>query len=330
MPDDEGMCRAPAPYQRNARLFVVAERRETWHDGSRSRDVPVKIYKPDADRPRPLVVFSHGLGASREYYAYLGRYWAARGYLCVHPTHVGTDCALWRGQQRPWPLMCEAMDAPQHRVDRPLDMIHVLDHLSADADWHATVDWQRVATVGHSFGAYTAMALAGMRIDLPGRKDVSFTDQRVRAVIAMSPQGPGLFGIHEHSWDAIDTPIMFLTGTHDRGVRSKSVADRFVAYSRITGRDQFMVVIKRANHYAFSDGAGIGLRPPPREPEHHGYIQAATTAFLDAYLEDNAAAQRWLVGGGLRDLSGGVCQTEFKNITGLPQDQREQSNAEAP
>src|SRR5438128_334928 len=53
-----------------------------WKDPSRDRTVPVKIYFPtEGDGPFPVIVFSHGLGGNREAYEYLGRQWAANGYI---------------------------------------------------------------------------------------------------------------------------------------------------------------------------------------------------------------------------------------------------------
>lgn len=55
------------------------------NDASRDRIIPIKVYLPAEKRPAPVVLFSHGLGGSREGSAYLGRHWAARGYVAVFP-----------------------------------------------------------------------------------------------------------------------------------------------------------------------------------------------------------------------------------------------------
>ncbi len=43
-------------------------------DSARGREVPLKIYYPQADRPGgyPVVIFSHGAGASKDSYGYRG------------------------------------------------------------------------------------------------------------------------------------------------------------------------------------------------------------------------------------------------------------------
>ncbi len=71
----------------------VAIWRGEWYDSSRRRTVPVKIYYPaeNGGKTIPVILFSQGLGASRETYSYLGEYWAAHGYISVHVPHAGDD-----------------------------------------------------------------------------------------------------------------------------------------------------------------------------------------------------------------------------------------------
>jgi len=70
-----------------------------WVDSSRNnRVVPVKIYYPESDEGKswPMIIFSHGLGGTREGYAYLGEYWAKNGFISVHLQHAGSDDAVWK------------------------------------------------------------------------------------------------------------------------------------------------------------------------------------------------------------------------------------------
>jgi hypothetical protein len=52
-------------------------------DTARQRDIPLRIYLPQSQSEAPVVMFSHGLGGSRENNRYLGVHWAARGYVAV-------------------------------------------------------------------------------------------------------------------------------------------------------------------------------------------------------------------------------------------------------
>src|SRR6185369_13262736 len=92
---------APHPYKQDAGPFAVAVTRYDWVDAARNnRPVPVKIYAPEKGAgPFPVIVFSHGLGGSREAYEYLGRHWASHGYVVAHVQHEGSDDQVWKGKE---------------------------------------------------------------------------------------------------------------------------------------------------------------------------------------------------------------------------------------
>ncbi len=70
-----------------------------WRDTSRSREIPARLYWPTEVSPGrvPLIVFSHGMGGSRNGYTYLAARWAAHGIASLHVQHIGSDASLWRG-----------------------------------------------------------------------------------------------------------------------------------------------------------------------------------------------------------------------------------------
>ncbi|MEP0843579.1 MAG: hypothetical protein HRF43_12825, partial [Phycisphaerae bacterium] len=119
-----------AEYKKTPGPHAVAEALFDWRDQARDRDVPVKVYYPQAGGgPFPVIVFSHGLGGSRETYSYLGRHWAGHGYVCVHVQHVGSDESVWKGQTRPMEAMKRALLDPRNTLNRPPDVRFVLDRL---------------------------------------------------------------------------------------------------------------------------------------------------------------------------------------------------------
>ena len=63
-------------------------------DTVRNRDIPLRVYLPIEKTPAPVILFSHGLGGSREGNPYLGQHWSARGYVVVFLQHAGSDEAL--------------------------------------------------------------------------------------------------------------------------------------------------------------------------------------------------------------------------------------------
>lgn len=74
---------------------------ETWTDERRRRDVPVRIRWPAESLQgpsdgRPVILFSHGLGGTRDGGAVWGEAWAAAGFIVIHLQHAGSDLAAVR------------------------------------------------------------------------------------------------------------------------------------------------------------------------------------------------------------------------------------------
>jgi dienelactone hydrolase len=164
-----------------------------WHDPSRRRDVPARLYLPPAGgaAPLPLVVFSHGFGGTREDYAWLAHHLAGHGVASLHPQHVGSDFQVWLGGPAWW-LAREWLgpDMAAERVARVADLRFVLDRLFS-GPLAPLLDARRVVAAGHSFGAQTALLATGGRLRRDGGQ-IDLLDRRFKAAIAMSvPPFPG-------------------------------------------------------------------------------------------------------------------------------------------
>ena len=260
----------------------IVEAVETWRDASRNRDVPVKIYRPAKAGRFPVVVFSHGIGEDRDSYSYLGREWASRGFLAVHVTHAGTDKAMLRTGY--WNLY-KATKVKENWANRPLDVSFVLDQLAKRDD----ADLTRVAVAGHSAGAFTALAVAGMS-DVAG---ALHRDPRVKVAIAISM--PKMTGVVAPSgYAAIDIPVLHLTGTCDTSLIYRTFPrDRRVPFEHANGRDQYLVTLQCVNHDTFSKS----------DDRAHPLIARITTAFLEAFLLGDERARAWFDRGGLSSTS---------------------------
>src|SRR5689334_1836534 len=158
----------PPDYKKGPGPLEVTATRLDWKDERRGRDVPVKVYAPKAGAgPFPVIVFSHGLGGTRDGYEYLGRHWAGHGYVVVHVQHIGSDASVW--QDVPPKDRMDAMRKSAHdlqnAVDRPLDVRFTIDQVEKlnkdDATFKNRLDLAHIGMAGHSFGAYTTLAVAG-------------------------------------------------------------------------------------------------------------------------------------------------------------------------
>lgn len=69
-------------------------------DAKRSnRPVAVKIYYPKTNGVFPVIILSPMEGGSKDWYAYLGEYWASHGYVSINVTHQGFDASAQKGNQ---------------------------------------------------------------------------------------------------------------------------------------------------------------------------------------------------------------------------------------
>ena len=287
-------------------LKVGAADAQVWDgtvtDTARSRDVPVRVYLPEAKGPQPVILFSHGLGGSRENNPYLGQHWAKRGYVAVFMQHAGSDDHVWKDEE-PSQRMGALKDAAslQNFMLRVKDVPAVLDALARwnSAAGHALkgrLDLQHVGISGHSFGAVTSEAVSGEVFPLARE---SLTDPRIKAAVMMSPSTPKR-GDAKTAFGSVKIPWLLMTGTNDDSpIGGQTAAARREVFPALPPGHKYELVLDKAEHSAFSDRALPGDKQP-RNPNHHRAILAASTAFFDAYLRNDPAARAWLDGSGPR------------------------------
>jgi len=268
-------------------------------DTARQRDIPIRIYLPDSRSEAPVVMFSHGLGGSRENNRYLGVHWAARGYVAVFLQHPGSDESVWKDAApgaRYGALRGAA--SGQNLKLRIQDVPAVLDQLQV---WNKTtghqlagrLDLTRVGMSGHSFGAITTQAVSGQKVPLFGG-----TDPRIKASVIFSPSSPRL-GSAKTAFASVKVPWLLMTGTEDTApIGDINIESRLAVFPALPPGDKYELVLDGAQHSAFGDRDLPGDREGARNPNHHRAITAISTAFWDAYLRNDPAARAWLTGGG--------------------------------
>jgi len=249
----------------------------TLHDGGRNRDVPIKVYYPEhISGSVPLIIFSPGYGGNREGYTYLGRGWAAAGYIVVIPTHDGSDnVALRRNLLRGVEDASQAFENQTYRTGDIHFLVSSVKEMEKKiSPVKGKIDRKRIGMSGHSMGGGTALLIAGATAASPGSQPKTFRDSHVRAVIAMSPPGPGRAAFGEASWDQINIPVMTMSGTRDRGVGGEPPEWRTQPYKHMPSGNKYQVTVNGANHLAFAMGKRF-----------HPCILSESTAFGDQYLK---------------------------------------------
>ena len=280
-----------------------------WLDGSRDRKVPVKIYYPKSAAGKlPIIIFSHGLGGSRDGYEYLGHFWASHGYVSVHVQHLGSDSAVWQGLplEEIMPALKKSILNLENAANRPLDVSFAIDQMEKmngdDSPLKGRLDLERIGVAGHSFGAFTTMALAGEVFILPDGSEKWHPDPRIKAAIAMSPSPLNQKEDLDRVYAKIKIPIFHMTGTlDDSPIGDTKAADRRVPFDHIHGADQYLVTFTGGDHMIFS-GRMMGRGQREHDAAFQKLICAASTAFWDAYLKGDADAKAWLAGNGFESL----------------------------
>ena len=184
---------------------------------------------------------------------------------------------------------------------RVLDQKLVLDSV---AEWashvagldESQVDLERVATAGHSYGAQTAVLMAGGRVErYEGSPLMSFADERVDIAIPISPQGPGQAGFMADSWSELVTPTLFITGTHDDINDGQSPENRTVPFQSVPPGDKHLLVIDGATHSSFFERTRHRrAETRQNDPAHAHHTRQITLAFLDAHLNTDEDARAFL------------------------------------
>ena len=206
-----------------------------------------KVTDIAGDGPFPLVVYSHGSGGLRYIASYYTEAIASYGYVVIAPDHTG-NTAVER-------LTGSSTDQATTAFNRPRDVSFVLDAiLSADnpdvGTFASSIDPLKIAVTGHSFGGFTALAMAsGYSNSLGSVKP----DPRVRAIVALAPAvgtGNDLL-LSDANLAAIRVPTMVMVGTSDK---TTPVEPNVTRLFKLGGASPlYELQLKAAQHQSFTD-----------------------------------------------------------------------------
>ncbi|OKH17022.1 hypothetical protein NIES208_11070 [[Limnothrix rosea] IAM M-220] len=252
---------------------VVRRQTVVLQDYQRDRTIPIDIYDSPVAKDQ-LIVLSHGFAANRRFLDYLGYHLASHGYTVVTPDHPGSNVqSLFNSG-----LTFENLLPAEEFIERPKDISFVLDeleNLDELAEFQGRFTTDDVTIIGHSFGGYTALALAGGVVDPPAIRNhchqsnplmrspgdwlqcaasdlpygrLNLRDERIKQAIALNPIIGEVFGAE--GLGQIKIPTMVLTGTKD--AITPSLTHQLLPFNKLGG-DKYLVVADGATHMSVTD-----------------------------------------------------------------------------
>ena len=289
-----GLRRPKLPlYKDSAGEHEVSTQRFKFEDETRGRKIPMVVYSPK-DLPEgeksPVVVFSHGLAGNSYTYKYFGEHLASHGYTVLQPTHLGSDTTSFVRK----PSL--GIFSQKELVNRTKDVSYALDQLENGGlpeEITKNVDMENVALAGHSFGALTAQAMAGVDVKDKQGNEREVQDERIDAFIGMSPYGDSLpthlLGMDPKSYSDIEKPLLTLSGDHDRLFTGTEGPDVHLdTFHGASSKHKYHLVIDKTLHASFAQVFGlVGITA--------AMTNSASLAFLDANLKQDKAAHEYLV-----------------------------------
>jgi predicted dienelactone hydrolase len=272
----------------------------------------VAIGGKPVDKVKALILLSHGNAGTELGHSVLAQALARSGYLVAALRHPGDN----------WQDRSLLEKSPERYFDeRPRQASRVIDAILADPAWKdriaADSQGPRVGALGHSAGGYTVLALAGAEPDLSRMRKhclaeasedpifcgmnrsgvvtpplpaatLSLKDERVRAIVAMSPAGVVLTA---ESLATVRPATMIYVADLDRFLVPRFHAE-WVA-SNLPAPNLHRV--PNAWHFAFMDTPSTFLPSPDGDVAANplGFDRAAflqqlaveITAFLDKTLQ---------------------------------------------
>ncbi|MHA1539800.1 MAG: alpha/beta hydrolase family protein [Alphaproteobacteria bacterium] len=308
----EALTKAPVPKQiEKGPLSVEIISKTKLTDAKRNRTIPIKMYIPmDAPAAAPVYLFSHGAGGSRHDFTYLGNFLASYGFLGIfieHPTSNGR--IFVKGKSR-ISVMKSVLNDQKIWENRVLDLRFVIDSIpmlqKKFLRWQIPVDFSHLALIGHELGTIPVMALAGTDISFTEKKSLS--DDRVRAFVAIAPDGIGSTYAKE-AWANVYRPFMALVGSDDTRAR-KSPLWRHDGYFNMPENDKYLVNIKGARRTSYNN-VSEGKKTA-RTQKAHKVIREMTLSFLIAYLMDDPDVKRYMGSYGIRNDFDGLADISAK------------------
>ncbi|MDJ1174097.1 alpha/beta hydrolase [Roseofilum capinflatum] len=294
-------------------------------DEERDRRFYVDLYIPEHKKNEklPVLIISHGLASHPEHFIRGGSILASHGFFVAIPQHPGSDLQhlqnLLTGRE------FEVFERLEF-INRPLDIQFLIDELERRnrSELGDRLNLDTIGVGGHSFGGYTALALAGATIDFPtleqhcpqilGSADVALRlqcralslkseeyqqhtlhDPRVKAIYLLNPVSR-LFG--QSGMAKINIPVLMAGGDSDPV--TPLIFEQVQPFTWLTTTHKYLCLLYGSSHTEQLTKLTMSLVPQVGElvepdPQIVGtYVRALAVAFFKVHLLNDESYKPYL------------------------------------
>ncbi len=251
-PDEHAIEQFESRGYHSPRREAVRSQAIEWNEADRSWHFELLL--PEHADGAPLVVYLPGLGEDQRSGERWTRAWAQAGYAVMSIQPLAEDEQSWSSDDaRSGNFEAVARhgfsDTTMRRRLQALNgaLAQLGRRAAAGDELLRTVDLSRVAVAGFDLGAYSAMVVAGQRLD---GTDPPVLFLPVRAVIALSPFPDDSAAGHGERFSAISGPIMNITGAQDVDVYGlvESANLRSEPFKLMPPGDKYLVSLAVGSH----------------------------------------------------------------------------------
>ena len=299
----------------NPGIFTFKKSTLEFFDITRDRHLLTDIYIPNLQNTTPVIVISHGLGLDSSNFRYLAKHLASHGFAVVVPNHPHLFFNNRNNRK---------IEEANEFINRPLDIKYILDKLEktnqSDGEFKGKLNLQQVGIFGQSFGGYTALALAGAKINFQQlqkdcqpdalqdtwnmslllqcralelqnkstqQENINLRDQRIKAAIAVNPITSSIFG--ESGLNQMQTPVMFIGSSED--TVAPALYEQILPFSWLTNPHKYLVMLVGATHFSSIGNSNPGSQQIALPPDMVGnasqsraYINSLSLPFFQTFV----------------------------------------------
>ncbi|MBD2146332.1 MULTISPECIES: alpha/beta hydrolase [Sphaerospermopsis] len=299
----------------NPGIFTFKKSTLEFFDITRDRHLLTDIYIPNLQNTTPVIVISHGLGLDSSNFRYLAKHLASHGFAVVVPNHPHLFFNNRNNRK---------LQEANEFINRPLDIKYILDKLEkanqSDGEFKGKLNLQQVGIFGQSFGGYTALALAGAKINFQQlqkdcqpdelqdtwnmslllqcralelqnkstqQENINLRDQRIKAAIAVNPITSSIFG--ESGLNQMQTPVMFIGSSED--TVAPALYEQILPFSWLTNPHKYLVMLVGATHFSSIGNSNPGSQQIALPPDMVGnasqsraYINSLSLPFFQTFV----------------------------------------------